>query len=201
MRVTSTLLAASLLSLPCAARAQDANNPASPDPFRPVQPAWPEGWSAETPAPDAAPAQQAQPATNENEELTFDQETQNPAPAGENPEAKSAERAEPADPATLPNPITTAVAPPPPEVDLHTPHVWMATGGIVIGVSVVAALAAAIALDQPGLAGATLGIGGCLGVAGLTVGVVMQNGRLEAAGHEVTPALPTGIGLKLALTR
>ena len=39
------------------------------------------------------------------------------------------------------------------------------------------------------------------GIGGLTVGVVMQNQRLEAAGHDVTPALPNGITLKLALTR
>lgn len=199
MRFTSTLLAASLLGLPIAARAEDTTKA---DPFRPVQPAWPDGWSGEGPRPTPTEPPPAQ-AAEDNEVFTFDNETAEPTAAPATDEVAE----EPAAPTTegnvaeQPGPTVAKHAEPPREVDLHTPHMWMAAGGIVFGVSAIAALTAAIAFEEPELAGATFALGGALGIAGLTVGVVMQNDRLEAAGHEVKPALPTGITLKLALTR
>lgn len=199
MRVTSTLLAASLLGLPIAARADDTTKA---DPFRPVQPAWPEGWAGDEakPAPtQPAPAE----ATEGNETSTLDGEAAaaTAEPTAESVAEEPAAATSEATVAEQPGPTVAVPAEPLRDVDLGTSHIWMTTGGIVLGVSAIAALAAAVVLEEPELAGATFALGGGLGIAGLTVGVVMRNDRLEAAAHEVRSALPTGITLKLALTR
>lgn len=184
--------------MPMIGRADDT---AKADPFRPVQPAWPDGWSGSDAKPaEAAPS--APPASEEdNEEFTFDEEAQ-AAPA-EEPAAEPATPEPASEPVVTEVPVAaTSTAPVvPSNVDLRAPHLWMATGGIVIGVSALTALALGVAMDRPDLAGATFGLGGLLGVGGLTVGVVMQNQRLEAAGQTVQPALPSGVMLKLSLSR
>ena len=186
MRVKSSLLpvglAVSLLGLPVAVHAEDA---AQADPFRPVQPSWPEGWSegkAEPAPPKPAPAQaeKAPPPVveEENEEFTFDDEE---------PEAPEEQKAEappptPAPPKEVePAPVLetkAAATQPPANVDLHVPHVWMASGGILIGVSALAALALAISFDEPQLAGGVFALGGIAADGKQALGTIFNQGFL-----------------------
>lgn len=196
MRLIASLLSLSfafqLLVLPGAAHAEDA---AQADPFRPVQPSWDATQTAD--APTASPKKtETAPAAEDNEQFLFDTKDEPP------PEEKS-ETAPAAVPTAAPieEPAAPVAAEPVREVDLHAPHVWMVSGAIVLGVSFLAALTIATQLDEPELAGATLGIGGLLGLAGLSVGVITQNQRLEAAGQRVPPALPRGLSLNLSFTR
>jgi len=199
MRVPSALitagLAVSLATQPSPALADDA---ATADPFRPVQPAWPEGWSAPGDAPtEAAPEA---PAAGTEGQLVDEAEVAGEAAIEGEPAALAENALEPtAELLTEPEPAESRV--PPANVNLRTPHLLMGTGGALIGVSAIAAIAIGITMDRPDLAGATFALGGVLGLSGLTVGVVMQNHRLEAAGHDVVPALPSGIMLKVALVR
>lgn len=197
MRLIASLLSLSfafqLLMLPGAAQAEDA---AQADPFRPVQPSWDATETADAPAAATPKKAETAPAAEDNEQFLFDAKDEPP------PEEKT-EAAPVPEPTAAP--IEERVAPaatqPGREVDLHAPHVWMVSGAIVLGVSFLAALTIATQLDEPGLAGATLGIGGLLGLTGLSVGVITQNQRLEAAGQRVPPALPSGLSLSLSFTR
>ncbi len=195
-KLLSLSLAVQLLAPPCFVRAED---PAKADPFRPVQPSWDGTQTAEGADPAASPTT-AEPAaaSGENEQFLFDSANEEPAPKAEakQPAAEEPTTARPPEP-----PVAESGGAPPAAVDLHGPHVWMATGAIVLGVSFLAALTLATQFDEPSLAGATIGIGGVLGLTGLGVGVIMQNQRLDAAGQRVRPALPSGLSLSLSFMR
>jgi len=196
MRLIASLLSLSfafqLLMLPGAAQAEDA---AQADPFRPVQPSWDATETADAPAAATPKKADPAPAAEDNEQFLFDAKDEPP------PEEKPAAPVQEPTAAAIEEPVAPVAAEPGREVDLHAPHVWMVSGAIVLGVSFLAALAIATQLDEPGLAGATLGIGGLLGLTGLSVGVITQNQRLEAAGQRVPPALPSGLSLSLSFTR